>query len=178
MAIILLSVPHTGTRFAWSFLDALGVVFRQEHTEPSMIEEIQLHLNPKFVIPMRDPLLTWVSHYLEVEHPLHITRFEFIKNITPIVMEFWTWLEYFEERNEYIHLRLDTDDKGKTLQDVADFVGADMPISNFEWRNVGVSAGMPSDYDLWNIMSKEFSQEEVKYIEISLLPMRERYGYV
>lgn len=180
MANIILSVPHTGTRFVSAFLDDMGVGYLQHHTEGSEAEKIEglLIASPKFIIPMRDPLLNWMSHYLYYGRSVSVSRFDMIKNLTAIVLEYWFLLEYFEPKAEKEYLYLNTKGRNAELQKVADFVGSEQPITNFEWRNIGGGKGPPEDYDLWKAIKSSLTPKEVSYIMKSLLEVRKKYGYI
>jgi len=182
MAIILYSVPRTGTRFAAKFLTAIQSGFRQHHTDS--VEFVEEHIGskytPKIVIPIRDPLLCWMSNYVLAARAATINRFERIKNVAQNVAEDYELLNYIEERTPCIHLRLDTKEKDRpaVLQRIADHVEATEPISNFTWENVGVSKNVPNNYELWETLKQTLNQDEIDCIMETLSIPRKRYGYV
>ncbi len=180
MAILLYSVPHTGTRFASKFLDKIQIVYRQYHTEA--VEGVEEHLDskyqPKIVIPMRDPLLCWMSHYIPYGRSIDINRTQRIQNVADNMLEDWELLNYIEQRSDYVHLRLDTQDREKELQKVADYVESKEPISNFKWENIGVSKEVPNNYDLWEALKQTLNQDEIDCIMNTLSGVRRRYGYL
>lgn len=179
MAIILFSVPHTGTRFAAKFLEAIHAKYRQYHTEAT--ERVEEHIDskyqPKIVFPMRDPLLCWMSHYIPYARSMDINRFDRIKNVAQNVADDYNLLTYIEELTPCVHLRLDTKDRPKELQKVADHVESTQPISNFTWENVGVSREVPSNYALFETVKQTLNPDEIEIIMETLFDVRKRYGY-
>ena len=176
MATIVYSVPHTGTRFTIKFFDQIGVAYRQFHTDS--VEQVEEDPNPKIVVPMRDPLLCWMSHYIPHVRALDINRSERIQTVVDNLVEDWALLGYIEDRFNYVHLRLDTKDKQKELQKVADYVKAQLPISKFKWENIGVSKDVPGNYELWETLKQTLNQDEIACIMSSLSAIRKKYGYL
>jgi len=168
MAILLLSVPHTGTRFAMLFLDTIGVIYHRYHTGAEDMEEIAEHVNPGIVIPLRDPLLCWMSSYKDFDGNKNqsMTTLKSVKG-------FWECLDNCILEQEHIFLRLDTNDREAELAKVAEFCGASVPAENFTWEHIG-SSEIVATQELW----EESDYRYKPVVERELAPIREQYGYI
>ena len=162
MAIILLSVPNTGTRFTGGFLESIGVNYRQYHSEPSTYEDIQWE-SGKAVVPMRDPALQWVSTHFS-------NNLQGFDQTLKLCATYWDLLDRLEKLFNVTYLRLDADDFQGELKKVAIHCGATMS-KHYENKPVGNVCKDPIGYDLWDI----HKTEEVENV---LKPYREKYGYL
>jgi len=114
--MIVLSVPHTGTRFTCSYLDVLGVNHKQYHTEPAMYEDL-LWEEGKAIVPLRDPILQFLSSHFRHDLVSPTKTLEFS-------IACWELLGELEKKFEIQYLRLDSD-MPKELGKIANFCGVD-----------------------------------------------------
>jgi len=173
MAKILLSVPHTGTRFTDFFLKHIGVIYRQIHVD--QVHRLEQFVNPQLIIPMRDPILCWCSHYLNQYKTAATSKEKWIKNQTDLTTEYWATLRVYGDKGNTVYLRLDAEDRIAELQAVADFCGSEMPVDKFVWECIGGTEGRPRNYDLWESVKETFTEDEIEYLETSLSPLRKKY---
>jgi len=166
--IILLSVPHTGTRFSMAFLNSIKVLYRQYHSEKAAVDDLRHEKSNKVLIPVRDPLLAYTSRLLRV-NDYRIVLKEVVMNYT-LLLEMESWFSDIE------YLRLNTEDRPAELQSVADFCGYDGPIT-FTWETVGSLKPKATDYTIWDIISEELEDGEKEKALESLEPFRKHYGY-
>ncbi len=168
MANIVFSVPHTGSRFTWQYLDLLKVVYRKHHTDKEAVEDLFYEEGSKLVIPMRDPLLCFISH-------CSIEANSKKEKLLNAVVDGWEILLSQLESFDHVYLRLDAPDQQGELRKVADFLGVEYKEMSFD--PVGVTRNRPSDYLLWKRLKlkwgKPFSDEVISRLK----PVRERYGY-
>lgn len=182
--IILLSVPHTGTRFTIAFLKSIKVIHLQYHTSASMMDEIQHLFSTKAIIPVRDPLLAYIStmNKCNMSSPK-----DFYTVLNNIVMEYKLLLlcqgvlgtettapkPWFDEIH---YLRLDAEDTDLEMRKAADFCGYEGPV-NFKWEPVGNDKPDPTSYAVWDVVSGHFPAGEKQRVLDALKPFREHYGY-
>ena len=158
--IIVLSVPHTGTRYTCKFLEHLGVNYRQYHSEPGSYEDL-LYESGKAVIPMRDPILQFLSSH-------------FLANITnekatlKFCMTCWDLLGELEKNFDVEYLRLDAD-RQPELQKIAKHAGKVL-ADPYEIGPVGNQFAQPLDYEMW-------AKHRIPEAEEALAPYRTKYGY-
>ena len=167
--IILMSVQHTGTRFTASFLESLGVIYLQYHTDPKSVTRLAWETKNKAVIPVRDPLLAYLStHMRSPKRP---------SNLNEVIIRYDVMLE-MEKRFEHVYLNLNTDDRSKELRKVADFCGYPKDAGiNFTWSPVGNNAAEPIDLKMWEVLSDKLESGIKDMILNELGPYREHYGY-
>lgn len=170
MAIIVLSVPHTGTRFLCRFLDSIGVIYRQYHSELQNLEDLQWETDSKAVIPIRDPLLCFTSTYCRAK-PEH---FEAV--LRNVVTSYDLLLE-LEKGFDFAYLRLDDKDYISQYEKLKAFTGSELPIDKTLIAPVGQRTSTPTDYDLWSLVSKHWSAGKKQSVTAALRPYREYYGY-
>lgn len=171
MAIILLSVPNTGTRFTGGFLEFLGLNYRQYHSEPASYEDIQWE-SGKAVVPMRDPALQWVSTHFSNNLKGFDQTLKLCAAYWDLLgrIEKWTLLGKLEKQFNIAYLRLDADDFQGELKQVAKHCG--IPLTkHYENKPVGNFLKDPIGYDLWDM----YKTEEVENV---LKPYRIKYGYL
>ena len=166
--MLILSVRHTGTRFTRKFLEQIEVRFEQIHAIKEMAERIAPLISGGMIIPMRDPLLSWISHYIE-------NKQRGMDGVTSRFIESWDCLKEYADQGPHIYLRLDTEDKAAELEKVAEFCDVYEDI-NFKWEGVGVTKDAPSDYDLWAEIRRELPDNGEILLD-KLAPYRDRYGY-
>ena len=171
--IILLSVQHTGTRFTATFLESMGVIYRQYHSELQYVDELR-HENAKVVIPVRDPLLAFTSLYQRASDKRFtlkqvIESYDLLMLITGAETN-KPWFEHI------IYLRLDATDRDATLKDVADFCDFKDQIT-FKWEPVGNMAPTPTDHTMWEFITREWPDAEKQKVLDALAPARAHYGF-
>ncbi len=166
MAIIVLSVPHTGTRFLCSFLDSVGVIYRQYHSEPQNLMELGWETKNKAVIPVRDPLLCFTStlarhNASDVDFVLRevLANFEILINL--------------ESQFDFEYLHIMTPD----FQKIHTFVNAPLPLPEETPKPIGMIADTPSNYKTWDILSKQIGVKKTVEALEKLADVRAHYGY-
>lgn len=175
--VVLLSVPHTGTRFTMAFLDAIGAKYRNYHSTMRAYDDIrnETNMTQRVIIPVRDPLLCFTSTFMRNGH---------VENVMRHVEVSYTFLKFMEtwfQRIEY--LRLDTDNRDAELLKIADFCGIERDYK-FQWETIGSmweKKGSPkpdaTDYAAWEIVSNKFFPEKKDEILKMLKPYRQYYGF-
>lgn len=178
--IVILSVPHTGTRFTCSYLDHLRVNWIQRHSEVSNINDLYYHSGNfrtgkqnKAVIPVRDPLLTFVSSYLRTRDDP--TEADIKPTLDSVVLSYDLMIE-MEDWFDFTHLRLDCDDKKSELKRIAEFCGAEFD-DKFKWDPVGSINDKATDYNLVKIITKDWPQNIRAMVDRRLQIARDYYGY-
>ena len=194
MDVILYSVPHTGTRFAVAYLEQLGVSCKQMHTSERTDKDLLCKEGSKLVIPVRDPLLTYLSW---------MGRTNWINRAAPravpdplltleTVCDCYERMLDKEKTFDHTHMRLDTKTRVAELKKIAKFVGKE--YQPYEWEPLGVNGDKPTDYARWE---KQTDRWEDRLIDVHpkmihhwpkhsiidkilkcLKPYRDYYGYV
>lgn len=178
--IIVLSVPHTGTRFTCSYLDHLRVNYVHRHTEVEHINELYYRSGNfrtgkqnKAIIPVRDPLLTFVSSYIRTrDDPTEAD----IKPALDRVVLSYDLIMQMEDWFNFVHLRLDCDDKKLELQRIAEFCDAEFD-DKFKWKPVGKLNDKVTDYNLVKLITKDWPKDIMALVERRLQIAREYYDY-
>lgn len=177
--IILLSVPHTGTRFTREFLRSIKVMHEQYHTERSMLDEIT-HLNSTTaLVPIRDPLLAYTSTVLRSNDYNGVLNYVAVNYKLLLMMEGALGTETEEPKpwfTDIHYFRLNAEDQALEMRKAADFCGYDGPI-DFVWKPVGNEKPEPTSYAVWEIISDHFPRGEKEKVLETLKPFREYYGY-
>lgn len=159
--MILLSVPHTGTRYTAKFLESLGISYRQYHSEPSMFEDLQWE-SGKAIVPMRDPALQWVSTHFRAD-------LSNVRKTLNFCMTCWDLLGRLEPEFNVEYLRLDASDHQAELKKIALFCDTFL-LADYGNTPVGNILKDPISYDLWDM-------HKTSKVEEALKPYREKYGY-
>jgi len=165
--MIVLSVPHTGTRFACNYLDKLRVIYRQVHSEPSSVDDIRYE-SGKAIIPVKDPLLAFCSTFLR-GNPERFDRILdkiVIDYALLMQMEGWFNFEYF---------RIDADNQDAELEKIAKFCGKEK--LDLDWLPVGNVSSKATDYETWKIIIDDWDDSKIKLVERRLQSARAHYGY-
>ncbi len=160
MSILVLSVPHTGTRFTCKFLDKIRVNYRQYHAEPASFEDLQFE-SGKVIIPLRDPILQFLSTYLR--NGLYND-----KKTLEISVACWELLGELEDQFDIEYLRLDGNLQDEMAR-VAGHCGVDL-TEEYDTSPVGNQYDEPVGYDLWDKFRVDGAEEALK-------PYRDKYGY-
>ena len=168
MAVIVFSVPHTGTRFLWKYLEHIDCVYRHYHTDKEAVDELFYEEGSKLIIPMRDPLLNFISH---------CSRNPKVKpkDILKSVVDHWQILGSQESIFNYVHFRLDAEDQQGEFKKIADFVGKEH--KEMQWQVVGLIRNRPSDYSLWKRLQVKWGKVFSDKVLEELKPFRDKYGY-
>ena len=170
MATIVLSVPHTGTRFTMSFMDRVGVIYRQHHSDGPAMTAIQHEAPCKAVIPVRDPLLCFTTTLMQAGEDKFDRILMDVLYQYSLLFEAQTWFECE-------HLWLDADDHDAELAKIAAFCDAPIPSSDFVWEPVGVTGSAPTSYALWELLAKRLGSEKADKALSYLAAVRGVYGY-
>ena len=165
--MLVLSVPHTGTRFTCKLLESLGVIYRQYHTEPYNVDALRWE-SGRAVVPVRDPILCFCSTYLR-GNPGDLT------GILDRVTLSYTLMMQIEGWFDCHFLRLDASDKQQAVDDVARF--CDAQAVKYKWGPVGNINDISTDYKMWNAVSKTIEQDKIAMVDRRLQDAREHYGY-
>ena len=172
--IIVLSVEHTGTHTVNDLLHYLGKGFKQIHVH----ENVDIYKGGKACIPIRDPLLQFMS--FRRRHP----TIQFDHMLQRCVNN-WQRLEGLLPDFDCEFLRLDTGsmeadpEKRMTsrvdaLKKIAKHVGAERDVWGYGWpvKNAFLN-GRPTNYLHFNSVS----DGEQKIILEALKPARERWDF-
>lgn len=170
MAIIVLSVPHTGTRFLCTFLDSVGVIYRQYHSEPQNLLDLGYETKNKAVIPVRDPLLCLVS-------TLARSDLNNIENILDSVVMNYELLINLESQFDFEYLKVSSEDVYLEFQKIHEFAEAPLPMPESAPRPVGMIADTPTNYKTWEIFANQLGKDKAVEIEARLFDIRAHYGY-
>lgn len=178
--IIVLSVPYTGTRFTCSYLDHLRVNYVQKHTEVPNINELFFRSGNfvtgkqnKAIIPVRDPLLTFVSSYLRTRDDPDERD---IKPTLDSVVLSYDLMIQMEKWFDFYQLRLDCDDKKAELKRIAEFCNVEFD-DKFKWNPVGNINDKATDYNLVKAITKDWPKNITAMVERRLQIARDYYGY-
>lgn len=170
MASIVLSVAHTGTRFLCRFLDSIGVIYRQYHSDPSNIDDLKYEINNKAIVPVRDPLLCFVSTYYRCDpKDFELTLDNVVMNYD-LLIELETWFEC-----EY--LRIDSRSYEDDYNRIHKFTDAPLSIDHSLIDPVGNINQAPTDYKMWGIVSKDWSDDKKLLVTSRLEKARKHCGY-
>lgn len=172
--IVVLSVEHTGTHFLCGFLEYLGKGYKQLHT---LDPEVATYIGGKAVIPLRDPLLQFMSYRKRgaVQPFGHLLQ---------ACVDRWEDLERLIPKFDVEFLRIDTGmfevDKEKRiaertweLQRIANHIEAARDPWGYGWPACNVYKDHPTFYDEFNSVS----EGERKIILDALQAPRDRFGY-
>ncbi len=182
MAILPLSVPHTGTRFTEVYLKTLNVVVKDfAHVDDVDIEYLLQHKHMQVVLPLADPVRCWDSHWREKKDGININHRAAVENLTRMICRWYGNLQLIEEAMPHVHLRVDgpAEERPEVLKKVRDFLGVEEPSEPFKWRVIGGGKGaMRKPYAMWNSTARTLKPDIVEYVLNELKPYRERYAYV
>ena len=169
MAVIVLSVPHTGTRTLCHFLDRVGVIYRQYHSEPNNLEDLRYEIKNRAIAPIRDPLLCFASTLARNG----LTSFETV--LSGVVLSFELLIGLEQDFNiEYI----DTDEKGfDKYQTLHKSLAAQYPIPNDLETVVGNIKAAPTSYETWGLLAKALGEDKAAFAIDTLKEVRAHYGY-
>lgn len=167
--VIVLSVPHTGTRSLCSFLDKIGVIYRQYHSEPDQLDMLRYETKHKALIPMRDPLLCFTSTLARNG----LDSFE--ASLRDVVVSYKLLIE-LEKDFDCHYFRPDEEGLEKYSK-IHSLTGAKYPIPDEFNQVVGNIKSSPTNYETWAIFAHTLSEEQEKRVLEELAPIRAHYGY-
>lgn len=169
MATIVLSVPHTGTRTLCHFLDRIGVIYRQYHSEPQNLEELSYEIKNHALIPVRDPLLCLTS-------TLARGGLENFDSILQSVILNFELLAELEKDFDFTYFYPDEEGMNK-YEELHKKLGAGFPVPTDLDSVVGNIKARPTDYKTWGILSKALTPERKQAAIAELKAVRAHYGY-
>ncbi len=165
--MIVLSVPHTGTRFACTYLDKLKVIYRQIHSEPHCVGDIRYETG-KAIIPVKDPILAFCSTFIR-SNPL-----DFEKVLDRLVINYGLLMQ-MEDWFDFKYFRLDAKDQDAELEKIANFCGKEK--LSYKWEPIGNVNDTATDYKVWGIIKKDWGDSKIDMVYRRLQTACEHYGY-
>ncbi len=169
--VLLLSVPHTGTRYTLRFLESIGVHARQYHSEPPSYEDLQWEKG-KAIIPLRDPALQFTSMHFRAKLRAPEKTLKYCVTCWSLLIRLENLLievdDVEQKRFQVDYLRLSADQQTE-LERIARFCGTELK-TKYESSPVGSYLDDPIGYDIWD-------EHKTPEIEEALKPYREHYGY-
>ena len=168
--ILALSVQHTGTRFLMKFLKDYRVKYRHFHTTDDAMKTIVLHPSKRAIVPLRDPVLSFMTHY---NNPAMFNE----DTLSKIVSQ-WKNLIKLCDCYQIQFLRLDARDTDREMPRFADFCGLDIEIKDYEWTPVRGEKNPSAEINNWGDVVHDLGSLVAGQALVALAPYRAHFGFM